>query len=201
MKNRPFIVLGILLACFVIGVLAYVKLIEDPGITTSVSGSDSVVLNKSFDLDSDGRNEKLTIKSGIGLPGEEYTIIYLNDSQKPTLHLYGFFDSINVHTMDTFRHKVVEVRVLTGQSINMLAYAYQGGDLVRIPISTEKPPNYLGIVSRNYPEFKDIDEDGILELLAYYHFLGDTKRTVEVYTFKHNMFQKSRDYEEAVPSV
>lgn len=153
--------------------------------------SDSVVINKFFDLDSDGKNEKLTIKSEVGLPGEENTKIYLNDSQQPSVDIYGFFNSVKIHDMDGLGNNILEVTVLTGHSINMLPYIYQAGNLVRIPMSTDKPPEYLGIVSRNYPEFKDIDGDGVLELLAYYdQFPSANHKTVDVYKFKNNMFQK-----------
>ncbi len=43
-------------------------------------------------------------------------------------------------------------------------------------------------MSRNIPEFRDINKDGNLELLAYYNFLNDPTRTVEVYEYSDGSF-------------
>lgn len=158
-----------------------------------------LTVNRSFDLNSDGKEEKLNIKSYLGLPGEERTEIYLNDEIKPTLLLYGFFDNVLTHDINGSKHKVLELQVASGHSINTLIYKYQEGKLVRIPISTENAPYFTGIVSRNSPQFEDIDGDGILEMLVYSrYFPPRSQRQIEVYKFVSNSFVKTASFKEAL---
>ena len=163
---------------------------------------DPLSLEKSFDLDRDGVVEKIAVFSTLGKEiGDEITTITINNDKQPTLKLSGYFDDMQVHTINPQGQKILELSTIEGHSINTTFYNYVGGRLSVVPVSTAKPPSFYGIVSRNAPEMKDVNGDGVLELLAYYYFVADTKRTVEVYTFKHNMFQKDREYEEPVPSV
>lgn len=161
---------------------------------------DPLSLEKSFDLDHDGKAENITVFSTLGQEiGNEITIITINNSKNPGLQLGGYFHGMQVHTMNSRGQKILELNTIEGHSINTTFYMYKSGSLNVVPVSTAKPPSFYGIVSRNAPDVKDVDGDGALELLAYYYFPGDTKRAVEVYTFKNNMFQKSQEYEEAVP--
>lgn len=101
--------------------------------------------------------------------------MYVNDATKPIMDMFGFFDGIQVHNMDNQKHRVLAINLLTGHSINTLFYAMKKGKVYRVPVSSEKPSAYYGIVSRNYPEFQDIDGDGTLELVAHYGFLYDAQ--------------------------
>lgn len=156
------------------------------------------VLNFSLDLDDDGKNEKIIIKSNLGFPGDQNTEVYINSDKQPEITEIGSFYSIRTHSMGTFKQDIIELQVQTGQSINTLLYTYRNGRLERVPVSTEKPPSWFGIISRNSPEFKDIDDDGSPELLAYYSFLYDLTRKVEVYSFDGKVFVKVHEYEESV---
>lgn len=155
------------------------------------------VSNFTLDLDYNGKNERVVVKSYPGIPGDQNTEIYINSSSKPILTEIGSFYAIKTHKMDNSNQHITELQLQTGQSFNTLFYIYQKGKLERISVSTEKPPSWYGIISRNSPEFEDINSDGTLELLAYYNFLYDATRKVEVYTFNGKAFNKIQEYEEA----
>lgn len=96
------------------------------------------------------------------------------------------------------------VEILSGKTINAIVYRYVDGVLERIPVSTEKPGPYgfVGTATRNSPEFKDLDGDGVLEMLVYYRFFPPEKRRrVEVYKFDGSRFDKIREYEEPTDEV
>lgn len=96
------------------------------------------------------------------------------------------------------------VEILSGKTINAIVYRYVDGVLERIPVSTEKPGPYgfVGTATRHSPEFRDLDGDGVLEMLAYYrHFPPEKSRTVEVYKFDGQRFNKIKEYEEIIPEV
>lgn len=130
------------------------------------------------------------------------TDVYVNNSTTSQLSLDGFF--YNAYTVDINKDGKDELEVETesGHSLNSLIYKYLRGRLERIPVSTENPKGWEGIVSRNTPEFKDVNKDGLLEMLAYYRFFPPEKRRkVEVYKFTGLLFQKVREYEEKMPEV
>lgn len=157
------------------------------------------VQNFDLDLDSNGKNERVMIKSHSELSGNQNTEVYIDSSSKPALAETGSLYSIRTHKMDNSNNYITELQLQTGQSINTLFYIYRKGKLERIPVSTEKPLFWHGIISRNSPEFKDADQDGELELLAYYNFLYDPTRKVEVYKFNGKAFNKTQEYEEVIP--
>ncbi|MBU0579156.1 hypothetical protein KJ628_04275 [Patescibacteria group bacterium] len=152
-------------------------------------------LDMTLDLDGNNKNEKITVKSYPGFPGDQNTKIYINNSSQPTLNEVGYFHNLTTHQIGKSNH-IVQLQLLTGQSINSLFYVYRQEKLTRIPVSTEKSPNYYGIVSRNSPELKDIDGDGTPELLAYYYFFNDPTKVVEVYKFIDSAFLLEQKYEE-----
>lgn len=159
------------------------------------------VWNLVLDLDADGKNEEITIKSYPGFPGDQNTELYINHKTQPTLIETGYFDNMQTHRMDVVGRHILKLQLLTGQSLNTLFYTYQNGELNRVSVSTEKPPSWYGIVSRNDPELKDIDNDGVLELLAYYNFLYDSTRKVEVYRFTGSAFNKIKEYQEMMAEI
>jgi len=156
-----------------------------------------------FDLNQDGKPEKITIYSSLGKEiGDEYTDIFINDTNQPSLHLSGYFDGMQVHKIDHQGHQILEVRTVSGHSIETTFYTYGDNYLNIVPVSTAKPPSFYGIVSRNRPEFKDNNNDGTLELFAYYrHFPPKKQRTIEVYIFDGQGFIKTEEYEEILPTL
>ncbi len=156
------------------------------------------VENLSIDLDGNGTNEEVNIKSHLDSHGDQKTEIYIDSKNRPIFTEAGSFFALNVHKMNTTGNYVTELQLQTGQSLNTLFYSYHNRELTRLSVSTENPPLWHGIMSRNFPEFKDIDNDGELELLAYYHFLYDHKKTVEVYKYNGNFFELIQKYEESV---
>lgn len=164
---------------------------------------DPFFLEKFYDLDQDGKREKITVHSTLGKEiGDENTKMYINNNEKPALDLGGYFDGIRIHKMDPQNRQVLEVRTASGHSINTTFYTYKKGGLSIVPVSTAKPPSFYGIVSRNIPELKDSDDDGVLKLFAYSrHFPPEKRRTVEVYTFNGQGFIKTQKYEEDMPDT
>lgn len=152
-----------------------------------------------YDLDIDGNKEQIVFHSYQIGSGSWQTNVFVNKQATPQLTLRGFFKESHVYDIkDNFR--IFEIEVIGGKSVNSLVYKSQNGKLIRIPISTEKPPRFIGIVSRNSPEFKDIDDDGVLEMLAYYrHYPPEGERTVEVYKLSGEIFKKYLEYEEETP--
>lgn len=159
------------------------------------------ISNFALDLDYDGKNETVVVKSYPGIPGDQNTEVYIDSSSQPVITEIGSFYAIKTHKMDNSNRSITELQLQTGQSINALFYMYKKGKLERVPVSTEKPPSWHGIISRNLPEFKDVDGDGTLELLAYYNFFNEPTRTVEVYTFTGSVLQKINEYEEPNPAA
>ncbi|PIR59664.1 MAG: hypothetical protein COU68_04265 [Candidatus Pacebacteria bacterium CG10_big_fil_rev_8_21_14_0_10_45_6] len=164
---------------------------------------DPYVLKGFFDLDNDGESEEVTISSTLGKEiGDENTKIYINNSEKSALVLHGYFDGIEVRKINSQGLQILEVRTASGHSIDTTFYTYEKRQLNLMPVSTSKPPSFYGIVSRNKPEFKDIDNDGTLELLAYYrYFPPEKQRTVEVYKFDGLGFIKTQEYEETLDNT
>ena len=158
------------------------------------------VQNVSLDLDGNNINEEIIIKSYPGFPGDQNTKIYINSSPQSVLTEVGDFYALNVHKMNNSKNYVTELQLQTGQSLNTIFYRYENEKLERVSVSTEKSPSWHGVISRNIPEFKDIDNDGSLELLAYYNFLYDSTRTVEVYEYAGLAFNLVQKYEEKTPT-
>lgn len=130
------------------------------------------------------------------------TDVYVNNSKTPQLLLDGYFYNAYGIDVNSDGKEELEIETESGHSLNSLIYKYLGGRLERIPVSTENPKGWKGIVSRNAPEFKDVNKDGLLEMLAYYRFFPpEKKRKVEVYKFTGVLFQKVREYEEKMPEV
>lgn len=155
----------------------------------------------SIDLNRDGRKEKLLIYSSSSLSLDPRTYLFINYNPRPKLLLKGHYLESNIHQVKP-DELVLEVQTISGKSVNSLVYFYRRGNLKRIPVSTENSPYYEGVVSRNEPEFKDTDGDGIQEMLVYYrHFPPDFRRTVEIYQLNGEVFQKIGEYEESTPEV
>lgn len=94
---------------------------------------------------------------------------------------------------------MLEIQTSSGHSLNSLLYQYRNGQLARISVSTENPPYYEGIVSRNAPEFRDLDGDGVQEMLVYSrYFPPRSQRQIEVYKFVSNSFVKTTSFKEAL---
>ena len=158
------------------------------------------IWNLTLDLDANGKKETISIQSYPGFPGDQETKIYIDSNTEPAITEIGYFYAIQTDKIDN-SHYILQLQLQTGQSINTLFYTYQKGQLIRVPVSTEKPNSWHGIISRNIPELKDIDNNGVRELLVYYNFLHDPTRKVEVYKFDGGAFIKTQEYEEAISNT
>lgn len=156
------------------------------------------IQNFYYDLDGNDTDERIIIKSYPGFPGDQNTEIFINSNPNPIFTEVGSFYAFNAHKMDSAGNYIAELQLQTGQSLNALFYSYHDGELERVSVSTENPPSWHGIISRSIPEFEDINNDGELELLAYYNFLNDPTRTVEVYEYSGGSFNLIQKYEEVL---
>lgn len=184
-------------------VIVHEKTKESKDILAIPNLQEPLFLERFFDLDNDEKFEKITVTSTLGKEtGDENTKVYINNSEKPALTLHGYFDGIEVHKMNLQYLQILEVRTAGGHSIDTTFYTYKKGNLNLVPVSTSKPPSFYGIVSRNRPKVKDIDNDGTLELFAYYrHFPPEKQRTTEVYKFNGQGFIKTQEYEEILDNM
>lgn len=132
------------------------------------------------------------------------TEIFINQFSDPVLSLDGFYYDSRFIDLDTnIDNKVFEIQINTGgKLLTSLVYRYEDESLIRIPVSTEKPGGYLGTVSSGGAEFKDVDGDNVKEMFVYHrHYPPEAKRTVEVYKFNGDIFQKYKEYEEAMEKI
>src|SRR3990167_3166418 len=84
---------------------------------------DPLSLEKSFDLDRDGVVEKIAVFSTLGKEiGDEITTITINNDKQPTLKLSGYFDDMQVHTINPQGQKILELSTIEGHSINTTFY-------------------------------------------------------------------------------
>lgn len=181
-----------------LAVLFFVSFTFTGNTDTTTADSDTVsIAQRLVDIDSDGKAVSFRFNTYAGLPGEERTEVFLNEIDTPVLNLVGYFEGAFVHGIDSTKETLLEIRTSSGHSINSLIYRYHKGSLVRIPVSTEQEGIFEGVVSRNPPDFIDIDGDGVKEMIvSYREFPPDYKRTVEVYQLKEGRFEKAREYEE-----
>jgi len=168
----------------------------------------------SFDLESLRKDKTLYLRSGVNeikIYFQSYAIVepvfgktdvYIGSSRNPQISLDGHLYNAYAVDINNDGKDELEIEIVAGQSLNSLVYRIINGQLHRIAVSTENPKNWEGIVSRNSPEFKDINKDGVLEMLAYYRFFPPEKRRkVEVYKFTGLQFRKVKEYEEDMPEV
>ncbi len=128
-------------------------------------------------------SEKITIKSYPLEPFVGNTDVYVGSHSLPQFSIGGFLHNAYPLDVENDGWDELAIEVETGQSLNSLI-------------------SFEGIVSRNAPEFKDVDGDGRLEMLANYRFFPPEKRRkVEVYKFTGLLFQKVKEYEEKMPEV
>jgi len=181
--------------------LIFLSLISLTNTVPTTITEESIETIRHYDLDLDGMEELIHIRSSLVTLEDGVTNIFINDQKTPELTLKGYFENSRVYDIKKGL-RVLEIAVTTGKSINSVIYKYEKSKLVRIPVSTEKAPSFEGVVSRNYPEFKDVDNDGVMELVVYYrHFPFEKERTVELYKFNDDIFQKYLEYEEVTEEV
>ncbi len=148
------------------------------------------------------QQSKLTLKSYFHDPLHEKTEVYVGNQKTPQVVVDGILFQAYSLDINGDYDQELNLQVISGKLINSLVYRYDNGELVKIPVSTERPPSYYGTVTHNLPLFKDEDGDGVMELFAYYaHGEPEAKRTVEAYKFNGQIFDLTRRYEENMPEI
>lgn len=123
--------------------------------------------------------------------------LYFGHEQQPRISFKGYFYGRNFYDITGNGTEYLEILLLQGQLVNSQLFKYLDGKLERVPVSTEKPPTFFGIVASGIPEYQDLDGDGTKEMLVpHRHYPPEAKRTVEVYKYTGQIFQKEREYEE-----
>lgn len=148
------------------------------------------------------QQDKITLKSYFPDPFHEKTEAYVNNQKLSQIMVDGILFQDYPLDIEGDKNQELVLQVMSGELINSLVYRYDGDRLIRIPVSTEKPPYYYGTVTHNAPLFKDEDGDGVMELFVYYaHGEPIAKRTVEVYKYTKGGFNLVRKYEEKMSEV
>lgn len=130
------------------------------------------------------------------------TDIFVGDNYKPEYSFNGLFQESRAIDIDGDGIKEIEVELLSGKLTNSMIYKYQRDSLVRIPVSTERTPYFTGVVSSASPQYKDLDGDGVAEMLVFHrHYPPEKKRTVEVYRYTGVDFKKEKEYEESTLGI
>lgn len=172
--------------------------------TTNVASiQDSVISEFFYDLDLDGEDESVWVQTSLGEEiGDESIQIFLDIKSEPDFVLPGYFYSMTTHLLTPQSKIILAVSTMSGHSLETTFFSLQNNQLSVIPVSTARLPAFFGIVSRNQPDFLDVNGDGVLELVTYYrHFPPEKQRTVEVYSFDGEAFIKTHDYEESLPEL
>ncbi len=112
------------------------------------------------------------------------TDVYVKDEELPRLTLNGYYRNSKFHNFEVNGTRYLEILLLSGKLINSQLYDYSSGQLKKIVALKE-------IWASADPEYKDINGDGVKEMLVY-HKLGLLKepRTVEVYNIINSRLQK-----------
>lgn len=125
------------------------------------------------------------------------TDVYIGSELQPGFSLNGYFESSQFQDIKADGTKYLEVILLQGKLANSRLFKYVDGRLLQVPISTERPDGFIGVVGSSAPEYKDIDGDGTREMFVYHrHYPPAYKRAVEVYQFRNEAFWKWKEYEE-----
>lgn len=140
----------------------------------------------------------LTLKSYTVEPFQGKTDVYTGSGNLPRFSLPGFFRNAYSIDIEDDGNEELVVEVETGHSIDSSVYKYSNKKLNRILISNGPSTILESITTRNTPEFKDTNHDGVLEMFVYYRFFPPEKRRrVELYKFDGQRFSKIKEYEEA----
>lgn len=119
------------------------------------------------------------------------TDIYIGNSEDKAFTLDGYYLRSKIQKLDQSKTKYLEIILVSGKLSNSKLFKDTGDKLERVPISEE-------IWSYFDPEYRDIDNDGVKEMLVYHTPGGafDRPRTVEVFRFDSQEFKKQREYQE-----
>lgn len=155
-----------------------------------------------YDLDADGEIESLYFQNEEIEYGDWKTHIYINGSSKPNLIVPDLLEKNTTHDISK-NMRILKLQMSAGgKLVNTILYQYRSGRLIEIPITTESLEPTLNTWNSGGSEFKDLDKDGIKEMLMYQrHYPPEAKRTVETYKFNGKVFQKNGEYEEPMPNV
>lgn len=125
------------------------------------------------------------------------TDIFLGDERELQFSLKGYLYDAHSLDLNNDDKEELEIEITTGQLGNTTIYHYQNGRLKPIPTHTKKQESISGVTSYHIPRFKDIDSDGVLEMLSYHTaFPFDEIGWLEVYKFNGLQFMKIDEYEE-----
>lgn len=155
-----------------------------------------------YDLDLDHKKERIYFRTKEIEFGDWSTEVFVNELIKPTLTVDGLLKNEGVYDISN-NTRILELVISGGgKLINSHFYQYQDGKLVRIPVITNSGSQHWDIWSSGGTEFKDLNNDDIMEMLVYHrHYPPQAKRTVEVYEFDGKRFSKYQEYEESTPDI
>lgn len=184
MKARFFIILTALICG-----LALIFLWRQSGKTAVTKNVDNA-LSMAFPTHWD--NKEFRFVSREEGPTIWKTDVYVKNEEAPRLTLNGYYRNSKFHNLGVNKTQYLEILLLSGKLINSQLYDYSSGQLKKIFALKE-------IWASADPEYKDIDGDGIKEMLVY-HQLGllEEPRIVEVYNITNGRLQKQTEFLEKI---
>jgi len=166
-----------------------------------------------FDLDDNGTEEKLLIKSYeiVMNKKNDFTnygfvtdVLTKRDERYVGLlpQLYGYvLGAREVVLSHRNRDKILVIELKQGELDNFRIYRYTNGNLVRIATPDDESALYYGIMTRGEVNFKDLNEDGIKEMVIYSRLSPpEKKRNVDVYRISGLAAYKINAYQEEMPN-
>ena len=158
--------------------------------------------HQEYDLDLDNKNELLYFHTKEVKFGNWTTEVFVNNSVKPVLIVSGLLKDYRVYDIAE-NIRILELEISAGgKLVNSLLYKYHEGFLVRVPIAIDSNSQLWDVWSSGGAEFKDLDDDGVLEMLVYHrNYPPKANRRVEAYRFEDNIFQKYKEYKEATEEI
>ncbi|MEK7611175.1 MAG: hypothetical protein AAB486_02235 [Patescibacteria group bacterium] len=150
-----------------------------------------------MNLKEKGQVIPIRIKSYVTDNFEGKTDIFVNSDSTILTSLHGLLQNSYAIDIENNGDEELVVGVVSGKLGNTTFYRYQNDQLIPVPTHTGKQEGLSGTTSYHFPRFKDIDSDGVLEMLSYHTaFPFDEIGGLEVYKFNGMKFMKIDEYEE-----
>lgn len=170
----------------------------------SVSNYTGVVINRQVttDLNSDGNKEHISAKSyEVELENLRHenskTYSFVTDiliekdgGRELQASVNGELDSLEEAPLSA-KENLLIVKVVTGKLRNYLIYRLEKDFLTRVPVSTERPPSFFGLVTSGSAKIDDSNGDGFGELIdiAKIDWSNHTQ-TTDTYIYSEGKFTR-----------
>lgn len=154
-----------------------------------------------YDLDADGNPETVYFKINGNEYGNWKTEVFLNNSKTPLIRVDDLLIKKSLQKISKSTRILKLELSAGGKLVNTVLYQYKDSKITEIPITTASQESDPNTWSSGGSEFKDLDTDGIKEMLIYHGYYPQPARTVGVYKFNGKHFIHSQEYDEPTPEA